>query len=87
MECDREDALMEQEENCRKSLKTLRKALFMRLLVTAVLIWAMISAPMELWVIGLMLLVLGIDLAGTLPLVTEWKKQRGRLKSILSQYE
>jgi len=82
-----EDALMEQEENCRKGLKTLAKALFMRCFVLALLVFILLRGNLELWVIGLMLFVTVITLAGALPLVSEWKKQRRKLKSILEQYE
>ena len=82
-----EDVLMEQEENCRKGLKTLAKALVMRIFVLALLVFILLQRNMELWVMGLMIFVLIITLAGALPLITEWKKQRKKLKSILEQYE
>ena len=82
-----EDALMEQEEICRKGLKTLAKALFMRVFVLALLIFILLQGNMELWVIGLVLFVLIITLAGALPLVSEWKKQRRKLREIIDQYE
>lgn len=82
-----EDVLMEQEENCRKGLNTLAKALVMRIFVLALLVFIVLRKDMELWVMGLMIFVLIITLAGALPLVTEWKKQRRKLKSILDQYE
>lgn len=82
-----EDILMEQEENCRKGLKTLAKALVMRIFVLALLVFILLQRNMELWVIGLMIFVLIITFAGALPLVTEWKKQRRKLKAILEQYE
>ena len=82
-----EDVLMEQEETCRKGLKTLAKALVMRIFVLALLVFILLQRNMELWVIGLMIFVLIITFAGALPLVTEWKKQRRKLKAILEQYE
>jgi len=82
-----EDILMEQEENCRKALKTLAKALFMRLFVLILLFFILFRGDMELWIIGLMLFLLIITVGGALPLVSEWKKQRRRLREILNQYE
>jgi Flp pilus assembly protein TadB len=82
-----EDALMEQEENCRKGLKTLGKALFMRLFILILLVFILFQGNMELWVIGLMIFVMLITLAGALPLVSEWKKQRKKLREIMEQYE
>ena len=82
-----EDILMEQEENCRKGLKTLRMALLMRLFVLGLLVYILFRGGMQLWILGLMLFVTIITVAGALPLVTEWKKQRKKLQEILDQYE
>lgn len=82
-----EDVLMEQEEKCRKSLRTLGKALVMRLFVTVLLAFALTRTDGQLWVLGLMAFVMVINLAGALPLVAEWKKQRHILREILDQYE
>lgn len=79
--------LFQQEERCRKVLRTVRKAIFMRLFVTAILVLALLRTAMEPWVLGLMALVLVINLTGALPLVSEWKKQRALLKEILDQDE
>ena len=78
---------MEQEENCRKGLKTLRTALLMRVFVLGLLLYILLRGDMQLWILGLMLFVTIITVAGALPLVTEWKKQRKKLKDILDQYE
>lgn len=82
-----EDALLEREERCRKALRTLSKAMFMRLFVAAVLFWAAFRDGMALWAMGLMGLVLLINLTGLLPLWKEWKKRRAELKEIIAQFE
>ena len=87
MDKENEAVLMEQEENCRKGLKTLGKALFMRLFVLALLVFILLRGHMELWILGVLLFVTIITVAGALPLVTEWKKQRRNLEEILEQYE
>lgn len=79
--------VLEREERCEKTLKTLRKAMIMRLFVTAVLIWAVFRAEMEVWVIGLMGLVMLINLTGLLPLYQEWKKRRAEWKQIIAEDE
>lgn len=79
--------LLEREEQCRKALKTVTKAIFMRLFVSAILVWAALQAGKELWIIGMMALVLVINLVGILPLWSEWKKQRRILKDIIAEYE
>ena len=82
-----EDELIAQEEKCRKSMRPVAKAVFMRIFVMALLVWAMIQATMELWIVGIVVFVMLITLAGMLPLIREWNKQRKKLKEILDQYE
>ena len=80
-----ENDLFEREERCRKAMKTVSKAIFMRLFVAAVLIWAVLKADMEPLVIGLMALVMFLNLTGLFPLITEWKKCRRELKEIIAE--
>lgn len=82
-----EDELMQREEKCRKAIKTVVRAILMRLFVTGLLIWVVFQTSMELWVIGMMVFVLIINLSGLLPLGQELKKQRRLLKEIMDQYE
>ncbi len=82
-----EASVWEREEKCRRALKTVSKAIFMRLFVTVLLVWVVFQTGMELWILGLMALVLVINLSGVLPLVTEWKKRRRELKTILAEEE
>ena len=79
--------IYQQEELCQKSIKAVSKALFMRLVVAGILIGSVVAFPMELWVWGLMLLVVVIDLAGAAPLIAELKKQRRRLKALIAVEE
>lgn len=82
-----EDDYFQREESCRKALKTVNRAIFMRLVVTALLIWTVLQTHLELWIAGLMAFVLIINLTGILPLWQERKKQRRLLKEILSEEE
>ena len=77
--------LLEREERCQKAMKAVGKAIFMRLVVSAILIWAVMRAPMDVWVVGLMLLVLLINLTSILPLAAEMKKRRAEWKQLLSE--
>lgn len=79
--------LLEQEERCRKVLRTVGKAIFMRLFITAILVFALIRTAVQGWVIGLLILVVLMNLTGILPLLSEWSKQRKRLKEIIAQDE
>ena len=79
--------ILVREERCRKSLKTVTKAIVMRLFVTALLVWVVCTTEMVAWVVGLMLLVAVINLTGLLPLLSEWKNQRGILKDIIAEDE
>ena len=82
-----EDQLMDREEKCRKAIRTLVRALMMRVAVTVLLALALTGAAASALALGLLAFVLVITLAGALPLVTELKKQRGLLREILEQYE
>ena len=79
--------LLEREERCQKAMKTVGKAIFMRLAVCCLLIWVILSAVRELWVVGLMLLVLVINVTGILPLLAELKKRRAEWKCLLEEEE
>ena len=79
--------LLEREERCQKAMKTITKAIFMRMVVTGLLVWVIFSRIRELWVAGLMLLVLLINVTGSLPLIAELKKRRMEWKSLLEEEE
>ena len=80
-----EDDWFQREERCRKNIRTISKAIFMRLFVTAILIWVLFRSAMELWVIGLLCFVMIINLTGLLPLFADWKTRRAELKKILAE--
>lgn len=86
-----EPDIYDREDQCRKAIRTairtVGKAVFMRLLVTALLIFVLIGNGMQGWVIGLIVFVLIINLTGMLPLVHELRKQRKLLKKILDEEE
>ena len=73
-----EPDIYDREDQCRKAIRTVGKAVFMRLLVTALLVFVLIGNGMQGWVIGLIVFVLIINLTGMLPLVQELRKQRKR---------
>ena len=80
--------LLEREERCQKAMKTVTKAIFMRMAVTGLLVWVIFSRIREFWVAGLMLLVLLlINVTGSLPLIAELKKRRMEWKSLLEEEE
>lgn len=82
-----EEELMAQEEKCRKSMKTVTKAIFMRGFVLVLLFWILLKTTAQPWVMGMLLFVVLITVSGTLPLAAELKKRRRELKAILEQYE
>ena len=79
--------LSEREERCRKAMKAVSKAIFMRLFVCGLLIWAVVQSSIELWVVGLMILVLLINLSGIFPLAAELKKRRAEWRELLELEE
>lgn len=85
---DREpEDLLEREERCQKAMKAVSKAIFMRLVICGLLIWVVLKTAMELWVMGLMLLVMVINVTGILPLAAELKKRRAEWKQLLEEEE
>ena len=82
-----ETDILQREEDCRKVLKTVAKAMVMRVLVLGILVWVALRNGMAVWVTGILALVGIINLTGILPLWTEWKKQRHVLKAIIAEAE
>ena len=79
--------LYEQEENCIKSIKTLRRAVLMRIVVALLMVWAVAMEPGQPIVWGLMVFVLMVDVLGALPLLQEWKRQKRKLADLIAQEE
>ena len=75
----------DREERCRKTIRTLLKAIITRFAAGALLAVAVIrasAAPIALGLTGFALLLI---LSGLLPLIRELKQQRGILKECLDQ--
>ena len=79
--------LLEREERCQKAMKTVTKAIFMRMAVTGLLVWVIFSRIRELWVAGLMLLVLLINVSGLIPLMSQWRIKKKELDKLLDEEE
>ena len=79
--------LLEREERCRKTMKAVTKAIIMRLAVCGILLWVMFRTRLELWTMGLLVLVLLINLSGVLPLYAQLKKSRAQWKRLLEEEE
>ena len=77
--------LLEREERCQKAIKAVTKAIVMRLVICGLLIWIVFRTAMEIWLAGLMLLVLMINVGGILPLAGELKKRRTEWKVLLEE--
>ena len=79
------DELYEQEEACQKAIRTVRKAMFMRLVVTGLMIWVVATNPVQKWSWGLAAFVLLINTLGTLPLWQEYRRQKQKWKLLIQQ--
>ena len=79
--------LSEREERCQKTMKAVTRAIVMRLVICAILIWVVFQTDMALWTIGLMLFVMVINATGILPLAAELKKRRREWKLLLEEEE
>ena len=77
----------DREERCRKTIRTLMRAIVMRVAAGVLLAVAVIranAAPIALCLTGFALLLI---LSGLIPLAREWKKQRILLKECIAQQE
>ena len=82
-----QDELFEQEENCQKAIRTVTKAIFMRLVVTVLMIVVVSGNPEQVWAWGLAVFVLLINTMGTLPLWKEYSRQKQTLKHLIELEE
>ena len=82
-----EDELMELEENCRKNLRTLYKAVLMRVVIVVLLVVMVFRVPGNPWVLAIMALVVIINLVTFFPILKELQKQYRTLAEIMDQYE
>ena len=73
------------EEQCQKTMNTVGKALFMRLVVAALMVWVVITNYRQIWAWGLAAFVLLVDITGAVVLWKEYRKQRRRLKDLIAQ--
>lgn len=77
----------QREERCRKVIKNVRKAIVIRLVVVALVIFAFTRTAMSPWLVGLMLLVVVITLGALPPLLKELKARRAELKTLMESEE
>lgn len=76
--------LYEREEQCSRALKQVAKACVMRIVVTGLLLFVLLYEHRELWLWGLLGLVMLLNLAGLFPLVAEVKRRLKELKQLRS---
>ena len=79
--------VFQREERCRKVIKNVRKAIVIRLVVVALVIFAFTRTAMSPWLVGLMLLVAVITLSALPPLLKELKARRAELKTLMESEE
>lgn len=79
--------VFQREERCRKVIKNVRKAIVIRLVVVALVIFAFTRTAMSTWLVGLMLLVVVITLSALPPLLKELKARRAELKTLMESEE
>lgn len=79
--------LVEREERCQKAIKTVARAIVMRLFICCILIWAVIRSYIQLWAVGLLVLVMVMNITGIIPLAAELKKRRQEWKKLLLEEE
>lgn len=75
------------EEQCRKTIRVVTRAILMRIVVSVLLLIMVIRAGASPAVLGLGAFVLVIAVSGTLPLGKELVKQKGLLKECLKDQD
>lgn len=82
-----EEDVYDQEDRCRRVIKNVTKAILMRLVVVALVIWAFTRAETNPWLIGLMLLVVLITVSSLPILLKELNVRRKELKALIESEE
>ena len=77
----------DREEQCRKTIRVVTRAILMRIVVSVLLLVMVIRAGASPAVLGLGAFVLVIAVSGTLPLGKELVKQKGLLKECLKDQD
>lgn len=77
----------DREEQCRKTIRVVTRAILMRIVVSVLLLIMVIRAGASPAVLGLCAFVLLIAVSGAVPLARELGKQRKLLKECLAQQE
>lgn len=77
----------DREERCRKTTRTLLKAIFMRIAAGILLTVAVIQSNRSPIALGLTGFALLLILSGLIPLGREWKRQRALLKACLADQQ
>ena len=75
----------DREERCRKTIRTLLRAIIVRIAAGVLLAVAVIRAGASSVALGLTGFALVLILSGLFPLMVEMKKQKGSLKECLDQ--
>jgi len=78
-----QDEIFEQEEKCQKAIRTVTKAIFMRLVVTGLMGFVVAADPRQILTWGLAAFVLLTNIMGILPLWKERKNQRQKMKILI----
>ena len=72
-------------ERCEKTLRIIRRSVFMRLALTALLIYIPIGAQVPGGAAVMLCLVALLNLSGLLPLVSQWKIKKKELDKLLDE--
>ena len=72
-------------ERCEKTIRTIRRAVLMRLFLTGVLLYIPFAAEVSVGVVLMLLFVAAINASGLLPLVSQWKGKKKELDQLLDE--
>lgn len=80
-----DESVYQKIERCEKSIRTIRRAVLMRLFLTGLLLYIPFAAKLQGGVMVLMLFVTVINVSGLLPLVSQWKRKKKELDALLDE--
>ena len=72
-------------ERCEKTLRTIRRAVLMRAVLTVLLLYIPFAADMPGGAVVMMVFVVILNVSGLFPLIQQWKQKKKELDALLDE--
>lgn len=80
-----EENVYQKIERCEKTIRTIRRAVLMRIFLTVLLLGIPFAAKLQGGVVIMMIFVVIINVSGLLPLINQWKLKKAELDKLLDE--